>query len=116
MLDNLILNALKFTPTDGRVSVKVASKSSNISISVADTGAGISKADMERLYNRFFRATFAVEKSVPGVGLGLSIVKAIAEAHGGYVLVESKVNKGTTFTVGLPISTRVWDDQVVKAE
>ncbi len=116
MFDNLISNALKFTPADGEVNVKVSSKDPNVSISVADTGPGILEADKERLFDRFFRASFAVEKSVPGVGLGLSIVKAIAEGHGGHVTVESEVGEGTTFTVELPISTQVWDDQVVQAE
>ncbi len=116
MLDNLISNALKFTPTDGEVSVKVSNEDPNISISVADTGPGISEADRERLFDRFFRASFAVEKSVPGVGLGLSIAKAIAEGHGGHVTIESKVGEGTTFTVELPISTQVWDGPAVQAK
>ncbi len=111
MLDNLISNALKFTPADGKVTVRVSCEDPNVLIQVTDTGPGIAEADKERLFDRFFRAPFAVEKSVPGIGLGLSIVKAIVDGHQGHVSVDSKEGLGTTFSVELPLSAHIQSGQ-----
>ena len=73
-------------------------------IQVTDSGIGISKEELGHLFERFYRASTAVNQQVPGTGLGLYISKAIAEAHGGSIAVESEVGRGTTFRVELPLA------------
>ncbi len=102
VLDNLISNALKFTPPGGRVSVRLTADGGRARIDVADTGVGIPAEDLPRLFDRFYRARNVAERAIPGLGLGLMIVRAIAEAHGGAVMVRSEIGRGTTFTVLLP--------------
>ncbi len=102
-LDNLISNALKFTPAGGRVDVRVIDRRDRAVIEVADTGLGISESDQKRLFERFFRTDAAQEAAIPGVGLGLSISKAIVEGHGGAISVASAEGRGTTFTIDLPL-------------
>src|SRR5215217_2848065 len=102
-LDNLISNALKFTPAGGRVDVRVLDRRDRVVIEVADTGLGISEADQVRLFERFYRTEAAQEAAIPGVGLGLSISKAIVEGHGGTIHVSSEEGRGTTFTIELPL-------------
>jgi signal transduction histidine kinase len=70
--------------------------------SVSDTGIGIPVEERDRLFERFYRASSATEQAIPGTGLGLAIAKAIVDAHGGSIGVESMVGAGTTFTVELP--------------
>ena len=104
-IDNLISNAVKFTPTGGRVAVTIGTLGEHderASISVSDTGVGIPAEEIDRLFSRFFRASTATKNAVPGVGLGLTITKAIAVAHGGRIGVASTVGEGTTFTLDLP--------------
>jgi signal transduction histidine kinase len=103
VLDNLTTNALKFTPEGGRVEVRLRTHGSSAVIEVADTGLGISATEQRQLFDRFFRATAATTHAIPGVGLGLTIVKAIVEAHAGQVTVESAEGVGTTFRVELPL-------------
>src|SRR6266540_6707248 len=102
LLDNLISNAIKFTPEGGRVDVRLLQRGPNVRIEVVDTGIGISPEEQGRLFERFFRATTATERHIPGTGLGLYIACAIAEAHGGGIDVESEPGRGTTFCVELP--------------
>jgi signal transduction histidine kinase len=97
LLDNLISNALKFTPRGGRVTVRTGRNREVMFAEVEDTGMGISAADQERLFERFFRTTPATTQAIPGIGLGLSISQAIAEAHGGEIIVSSLLGVGTTF-------------------
>jgi signal transduction histidine kinase len=103
MIDNLMSNALKFTPPGGTVSLRLAQRGDAAQIQIADTGMGISDDDQARLFERFFRTSAATEEAIQGTGLGLSIAAAIAEGHGGTIEVESEVGRGTTFTVVLPI-------------
>jgi signal transduction histidine kinase len=103
-LDNLISNALKFTPAGGRVDVRVLDRRDRVVIEVADTGLGISEADQRRLFERFYRTEAAQEAAIPGVGLGLSISRAIVEGHGGTIHVASEEGRGTTFTIDLPLA------------
>ena len=104
LFDNLISNALKFTSEGGRVAVRARSVGGAVRIDVADSGIGIPADEIGRLCERFFRASSATERQIPGTGLGLAISKAIVDAHGGSVDVESQVGVGTTFRVELPLA------------
>jgi signal transduction histidine kinase len=107
LVDNLVSNAVKYTLPDGRVDVVLAPMEDRVELCVADTGIGIGEADRERLFTRFFRAREAEDRSIQGVGLGLSIVKQIAESHGGAITVESTSGVGSSFRVSLPAGTAV---------
>ncbi|MBB5633879.1 signal transduction histidine kinase [Cryobacterium mesophilum] len=102
--DNLISNALKFTPRGGNVTVSVVTDAENATVSFQDTGMGIPPAELDKLFSRFFRASTATRNAVPGVGLGLVITKAIVSAHGGELGVTSEEGAGTRFTMSLPLA------------
>ena len=102
MMDNLVSNAIKFTPAGGRVDVRTATAGKQAVFEVHDSGVGISAADQERLFTHFYRARSAVDDAIPGTGLGLAITKAIVDAHGGTIDLESAEGEGTTFRVRLP--------------
>ncbi len=102
LLDNLISNAIKFTPSGGKVEVAAGTSQDYVWIEVRDTGIGIDAADQERLFNKFFRTGAATKASIQGTGLGLAISKAIVEAHAGSIRVKSAEGAGTTFRVELP--------------
>jgi signal transduction histidine kinase len=102
VVDNLLSNALKFTPHGGAVHVDVTGEGDDVVISVTDDGMGISPADQDELFARFFRTEAAMKKAIQGTGLGLSIVKAIVEAHDGQIAVDSVEGEGATFRVTLP--------------
>jgi signal transduction histidine kinase len=102
MLDNLISNALKFTPDEGSVDVRLTDAGDRAIVEVADTGMGIPDAEQQRLFERFFRASSATNSAVPGAGLGLTIVKTIVEAHGGTVGLTSQEGEGTCVRVEIP--------------
>jgi PAS domain S-box-containing protein len=102
-VDNLISNALKFTPPGGRVGLRLFETSGGVHLEISDTGMGISAEDQAQLFERFFRTEQATDAAIQGTGLGLSIVAAIVEAHGGSIDVESEVGFGTTFRVVLPV-------------
>ncbi len=104
LLDNLVSNAIKFTPRDGHVGVRLSSQPDLIRIEVSDTGIGIPDRERERLFERFFRAQAALERQIQGTGLGLYISKAIVDAHEGRIGVDSAPGEGTTFIVELPVS------------
>jgi signal transduction histidine kinase len=103
VVDNLISNASKYTPEGGAVTVSLEPDGDNIVITVADTGRGISKTDQVRLFDRFFRSRDARDSAIQGVGLGLTIVKTIVDAHGGSISADSELGHGSTFTVRLPM-------------
>lgn len=102
LMDNLVSNAIKFTPQGGRVSVKTVARDGNTLLEVTDSGQGISDADQLQLFNPFFRTQSATAQAIPGTGLGLTITKAIVDAHKGSIDVRSVVGRGTTFNVLLP--------------
>jgi signal transduction histidine kinase len=110
VLDNLISNALKFTPPTGRVSVHATRVGNDVVVQVADTGVGIPADEQDRLFERFFRSTNATEQAVPGTGLGLTIAKAIVERHEGSIEIESTEGSGTTVRVRLPLASAAIDE------
>ncbi|MCU0914552.1 MAG: PAS domain S-box protein [Planctomycetes bacterium] len=103
VLTNLISNALKFTPEGGRVLVSAGGREEQVAIKIRDTGYGIPKEDLPKLFTRFFRV-HRPGKEIKGTGLGLAIVSKIVTGHGGRIEVESELDKGTTFTVILPVT------------
>ena len=102
VLHNLLDNAIKFSPKNGEIRLQAASCGSNIVLSVADNGIGISKEHLPRIFERFYRADKARSRELGGTGLGLAIVKHIAQLHGGRVEAESEGGRGTTIRVVLP--------------
>jgi len=103
MVDNLIGNTRAHTPADAPVSVSVARLNGNALVSVRDSGPGMTSEEKERVFERFYRADPSRARASGGVGLGLSIVSAVAEAHGGKVSVRSEPGKGSTFEISLPL-------------
>lgn len=102
VVDNLISNAIKYSPAGGRIRVSLTVDGDRVELAIADTGIGIEAADRDRLFTRFFRARDVQETTIQGVGLGLSIARAIVESHGGRIEVDSEVGKGSVFRVRLP--------------
>jgi signal transduction histidine kinase len=104
VLDNLVSNALKFTPEGGAVHVSLAERDGFVRLEVTDSGIGISPDDQRRLFQRFFRAENAVARQLPGTGLGLYISRVITEAHHGSLSVRSELGRGSTFRLELPVA------------
>ncbi|OGL39238.1 MAG: hypothetical protein A3C43_07765 [Candidatus Schekmanbacteria bacterium RIFCSPHIGHO2_02_FULL_38_11] len=102
VFNNLIDNAIKYTPESGKVSVNAKPSGNFIEISVKDDGIGIPSNETDRIFERFYRVDKARSRELGGTGLGLSIVKHIVEAHGGKIWVESELNKGSRFIFTLP--------------
>lgn len=99
---NLLSNAMRYTPEGGWVVASVAGDRRYIMISVKDTGIGIAKEDLSRIFGRFWRADASRAREAGGLGVGLSVTKQIVERHHGFISVESELEKGTTFTIHLP--------------
>ncbi|NJC23137.1 signal transduction histidine kinase [Arthrobacter pigmenti] len=103
VLDNLISNAIKYSPDGGTVTVRARQQCDAALLEVQDTGIGMSPSETSLIFGKFFRTVAARESSIPGVGLGLSITKAIVDSHGGTIHCTSVPGSGTTFTVTLPL-------------
>lgn len=101
MMDNLLVNAIKYTPENGKIRVALKAKADKIIFEVSDNGIGIPKEDLKHIFEKFYRAINA-PKDLPGTGLGLAIVRSIVENHQGRVSVESEPGKGSKFVVELP--------------
>jgi signal transduction histidine kinase len=106
VLGNLLSNAFKFTERGGKVGLTVTADEDNVTIVVADTGAGIPPNQLPHIFDKFFQADNQAQAATKGTGLGLAIAKEIVGAHGGDIATESKVGEGTTFTVTLPIDPK----------
>ena len=102
VVDNLVSNAIKFSPDAGTVDLSVEQRNGFILIEVEDHGIGIPEVERERLFERFFRTQGALDRQIPGTGLGLYITKSIVEAHGGTVAAHSVAGEGSSFVVELP--------------
>ena len=102
IVSNLVDNAINYTPEGGEVKILARADSSFLRVSVRDTGIGISKAEQEKIFDRFYRSENELVQAVPGTGLGLAIVRSLVEMHGGQIEVESDVGMGSTFTFSLP--------------
>jgi signal transduction histidine kinase len=109
VFNNLISNAIKFTPPQGQVSISARIAVNALHVSVADSGIGIPPEDLSRVFNKYYRSAGAA--GYKGSGLGLAISKAIVEAHDGSIFVESTIGKGSRFTVSLPLSSLGMNDQ-----
>ena len=107
VLQNLVDNALKYTPANGEVGMRAVAENGNVVVTVSDTGIGIPMVDQERIFERFYRVDAARTREVGGTGLGLSIAKHIVEAHGGRIWVESMVGRGSKFHFSVPISNSI---------
>ncbi len=103
-LDNLLTNAIKYSPEGGSVSVRIFRRAGECVVEVEDRGVGILADEQEQLFDRFFRASAAVSLHIQGLGLGLLIVKRIVEGHGGRVSVSSVIGVGSKFSIALPLS------------
>jgi protein-histidine pros-kinase len=113
-LDNLLANAIKFTPPGGNVDVRLSVEDGTAAIEVQDTGIGIPEEERSRLFERLFRGADARMAEVPGLGLGLTIVRTIVNAHDGHVEVDSMVGVGTTFRLVLPMGAPTGMNPVVR--
>jgi signal transduction histidine kinase len=103
VLDNLLSNAIKFTPTGGAVVVSVSGGDGRRRIEVTDNGIGVPQEELGQIFSRFYRASSATRREIPGTGLGLVIARAIVEGHGGAISLDSREREGTRVTVTLPL-------------
>ena len=106
VLQNLLDNAMQYTPAGGQIMVGASANGAEVTITVSDTGIGIPQADQSRIFERFYRVDVARSREVGGTGLGLSISKHLVEAHGGRIWVESEVGQGSQFHFTVPIFDR----------
>jgi hypothetical protein len=102
---NILGNAIKFTDNGGNVHIKLSSDDENVTMSITDTGIGISPEDQNKLFKPFSQIDTSISRSFEGTGLGLALVKELIELHGGRIWVESEAGKGSTFSFKLPIKT-----------
>ncbi len=107
VLQNLILNAIKYSPTGGQVLVRIEQQQNNAIVAVIDQGIGIPPDAIPMLFQRFYRAPNAIGASFGGLGVGLYVVKEIVTLHGGQVEVQSIEGQGSTFLIKLPLCHRV---------
>lgn len=103
VLENLLRNALKFTPEGGQITISLAPQPDCISVAVSDTGCGIAESELERVFDRYYRIEQGEEGGSTSAGLGLAIVRKILDLHGSRITVTSKPNEGTCFEFDLPV-------------
>jgi signal transduction histidine kinase len=106
VIDNLLDNAIKYSPEGTEITVRAEVKAEELLVSVADLGRGIPAAELNKIFDRMYRIEQRLGKDPGGLGLGLSLCKALVEAHGGRIWVESQVEKGSTFFFTIPLKKR----------
>jgi two-component system, OmpR family, sensor histidine kinase VicK len=111
VIDNLIGNAIKYSPDGVHVLVKLVKREDGVQMSITDKGIGIAPSDLSRLFQKFSRLDNARQRQISGTGLGLYICRSIIEAHGGKIWVESEPGKGSTFHFTLPYQIKSRDDR-----
>jgi two-component system phosphate regulon sensor histidine kinase PhoR len=102
ILDNLVDNALKYTPEGGQITIRWGESDGQACLEVEDTGIGIPERDLSRIFERFYRVDKARSRELGGTGLGLAIVKHLVQAMNGSIRARSQLGKGTIFSVWLP--------------
>jgi signal transduction histidine kinase len=100
---NLLSNAVKYSEESKYIMVKIHKNSTSALISVTDSGVGIAKEELKKIFDKFYRVPATKQKEKRGSGLGLTLAKHIIEAHGGAIEVESEVGKGSKFTIRIPL-------------
>lgn len=108
---NLLANAVKFTQEGGEIRIYIKEVKNNIEITIEDTGIGISKEDQEFIFKRFSQVDGTGAIKTSSSGIGLTLVKYIVELHGGYIKLESELNVGSRFTIGIPDTVDIIDDK-----
>src|SRR5699024_8677033 len=103
VLDNIISNAIKYSPNGGNVTCRVKKSMNHVEVSIQDDGIGVSYDKLDRIFDRFYRTDKARSRQLGGTGLGLAITKEIIEAHYGRIWAEGSENKGTTIHFILPL-------------
>jgi signal transduction histidine kinase/DNA-binding response OmpR family regulator len=103
ILNNVLSNALKFTPGGGCVNVEVEKNKDSVEISISDTGIGIPKEQLDKIFDRFYQVDQNISSEIQGTGVGLSLTKELVELHKGKILVDSEEGKGSTFKIVLPL-------------
>lgn len=102
VFSNLLINAVKYTGTDGCVDISATADEESVTVCIADTGAGIPEKDLPRIFERFYRVEKTRSRDFGGTGLGLSIVRKVVEGHGGKIWIESEPGSGTKVYFTLP--------------
>jgi signal transduction histidine kinase len=103
VMTNLVSNAVKYTPDGGRITARTASDGQFVTLSVTDTGIGMSQEEQARLFSSFYRVKNEQTRAIPGTGLGLTITRMLVDMHGGHIDVTSAPGEGSTFAVVLPL-------------
>jgi two-component system phosphate regulon sensor histidine kinase PhoR len=101
VIANLVHNAIKFTPTGGEITITTEALGKSVAVGITDTGIGIPKEELPRVFERFYKGDKA--RTGEGTGMGLAIAKHVVEAHGGSIRVESEEGEGSTFSFSLPL-------------
>ena len=99
---NLISNAVKYTPTNGTIDIVIKDSAKQVEIVISDNGIGIAEHDLAHVFDHLYRADLSRTRDTGGSGIGLSVAKAIVEAHGGQITAQSELGKGSVFSVYLP--------------
>lgn len=110
---NLLSNSLKFTPSKGKIDVVLRDEDGNLLIQIVDTGQGITKENMDKIFQPFFQGNAGSQHGVTGTGIGLSLVKEVIEIHHGKITVQSELNNGTKFNIWLPINKEDYQENEI---
>ena len=117
VIDNILNNAIKYSPDGGKITVSMKTTYDQIILSISDQGLGIPKQDLPRIFDRFYRVDRARSRAQGGTGLGLAIAKEIIKQHNGFIWAKSEYGKGSTFTIVLPydknaVKEEIWEDEI----